>query len=75
MKIDWDSFDRGVFLVNVLGIVPKEGKILIGRRDEDRYVKAQASGRTFGRGQEAEESDHRVKRAACEKEQSQPGNF
>jgi ADP-ribose pyrophosphatase YjhB (NUDIX family) len=39
MKIDWNSFDRGVFLVNVLGIVSKEGKVLIGRRDEDLYVK------------------------------------
>jgi len=39
MKMDWNSFDRGVFLVNVLGIVFKDGKVLIGRREKDPYVK------------------------------------
>ena len=39
MKIDWDSFDRGVFLVNVLGIVQRDGKILIGKRGKDPHVK------------------------------------
>jgi ADP-ribose pyrophosphatase YjhB (NUDIX family) len=39
MTVDWNSFDRGVFLVNVLGIVHKDGKILIGRRDKDPFVK------------------------------------
>jgi len=40
-KINWKKFDRGVFLVNVLGIVynPKIKKILIGRREKDPYVK------------------------------------
>ncbi len=36
--MDWKSFDRGVFLVNCLGIVYKEGKILIGKRDKDPYI-------------------------------------
>jgi ADP-ribose pyrophosphatase YjhB (NUDIX family) len=37
----WKQFDRGVFLVNVLGIVynPKTRKILIGRRENDPFVK------------------------------------
>ena len=37
----WDNFDKGVFLVNVLGIVynPKTKKILIGRREDDLYIK------------------------------------
>jgi ADP-ribose pyrophosphatase YjhB (NUDIX family) len=39
MTIDWNSFDRGVFLVNVLGIVHNDRKILIGRREKDPYVK------------------------------------
>lgn len=35
-----EEFDRGVFLVNVLGIVfnPKTRKILIGKREKDPYV-------------------------------------
>lgn len=39
--MDWSQFDRGVFLVNVLGIVynPKTRKILIGRRENDPLVK------------------------------------
>lgn len=38
MKLD--KFDRGVFLLNVLGIVfdPAKKKILIGRRENDEYV-------------------------------------
>lgn len=39
--MDWAQFDRGVFLVNVLGIVynPKTREILIGKREEDPYIK------------------------------------
>jgi len=39
--MDWSQFDRGVFLVNVLGIVydPKTRRILIGRRENDPHVK------------------------------------
>lgn len=39
--MDLSKFERGVFLVNVLGIVhnPETGKILIGRRENDPLVK------------------------------------
>jgi len=39
--MDWTQFDKGVFLVNVLGIIynPKTRKILIGKREDDPYVK------------------------------------
>ncbi len=39
--MDWQKFNRGIFLVNVLGIVynPKTKKILIGRRKNDLYIK------------------------------------
>jgi len=39
--MDWNQFDRGIFLVNVLGIVynPKTGRVLIGRRENDPYFK------------------------------------
>ncbi len=38
--MDWKNLDRGVFLVNVLGIVydPKTKKILIGRRENDEFL-------------------------------------
>jgi ADP-ribose pyrophosphatase YjhB (NUDIX family) len=38
--IEWNSFEKGVFLVNVLGIVlnKKTGKILIGKREKDPFV-------------------------------------
>ncbi len=39
--MDWNQFDRGVFLVNALGIVynPKTRQILIGRRESDPHIK------------------------------------
>ncbi len=39
-KLDWKSIERGVYLVNVLGVVydSKEKKILIGKRENDEYV-------------------------------------
>jgi ADP-ribose pyrophosphatase YjhB (NUDIX family) len=39
--MDWTQFDKGVFLVNVLGIVydSKTRQILIGRRENDPYIK------------------------------------
>ncbi len=39
--MDWSQFDRGVFLLNVLGIVynSKTKKILIGRREKDPFIK------------------------------------
>ncbi|UCD03702.1 MAG: NUDIX domain-containing protein [Candidatus Woesearchaeota archaeon] len=38
--MDWNSFDKGIFLVNVLGIVydPDTKKILIGRRENDEQL-------------------------------------
>jgi len=40
-KLDLIEFDKGVFLANVLGLVynPKTKKLLIGRRENDPYVK------------------------------------
>ena len=39
--MNWAQFDRGIFLVNVLGIVynPKTRQILIGKREKDPYIK------------------------------------
>ena len=39
--MDWAKFKRGVFLVNVLGIVydNEKKRILIGRRKDDPYIK------------------------------------
>lgn len=39
--MDWSQFSKGVFLVNVLGIVynPKTRRVLIGRRENDPYIK------------------------------------
>ena len=39
--MEWTKFDRGVYLVNVLGIVynPKTRQILIGKRENDPYIK------------------------------------
>ena len=39
--MDWSKFSKGVFLVNVLGIIynPKTKLILIGRRVRDPYIK------------------------------------
>ena len=38
--MEWDGFDKGVFLVNVLGIVkdPNDGHFLIGRRENDPHI-------------------------------------
>lgn len=39
--MEWKQFEKGVFLINVLGIVynPKTKQILIGRRENDPYIK------------------------------------
>ena len=39
--MNWVKFDKGVFLVNVLGIIydPKTRQILIGKRENDPYIK------------------------------------
>lgn len=40
-KQDWSQFNKGVFLVNVLGIIynAKTKQILIGRRENDPHIK------------------------------------
>ena len=39
--MDWSQFEKGVFVVNVLGIVfnPETKKILIGKRENDPNIK------------------------------------
>ncbi|MBD3312719.1 NUDIX domain-containing protein [archaeon] len=39
--MNWSEFNRGVFLVNALGIIynPETKKVLIGRREKDPYIK------------------------------------
>ena len=39
--MDWKQFNRGVFLVNVLGVIynPKTKEILIGKRENDPHIK------------------------------------
>lgn len=39
--MDWNKFERGVFLINCLGIVfnPKTKKVLIGKRENDPHIK------------------------------------
>ncbi len=39
MTVNWDSFEKGVFLVNCLAIIYKDGKILIGRIGKDPHIK------------------------------------
>ncbi len=38
-KLNFNEFDRGVFLVNVLAVICKDGRVLIGRRENDPYIK------------------------------------
>jgi len=38
-KLNWGEFERGVFLLNVHAVILKNGKILIGRREKDSYIK------------------------------------
>src|SRR3989344_1309691 len=40
-KMEWEKLDRGVFLVNLVGVIfnPKTKKILIGKRENDPYLK------------------------------------
>ncbi len=39
--MEWRNFDRGVFLVNLPGIIhnPETKMILIGKRERDPYLK------------------------------------
>ncbi len=49
--MNWDKFNRGVFLVNVLGILynPKTKMILIGRREHDPHIEELTWGFPGGR--------------------------
>jgi 8-oxo-dGTP diphosphatase len=38
-KLNWSEFDRGVFLLNVHAVIFKGGEILIGKRENDPYIK------------------------------------
>lgn len=38
-KLNWNEFDRGLFLLNIHAIIIRNGKILIGRRENDPYIK------------------------------------
>ncbi len=58
--MDWSGFERGVFLVNVLGIVinPKTRHILIGRREDDPYLPQLTWGFPGGRPAYGEDLEH-----------------
>ena len=55
--MDWTQFDRGVFLLNVLGIIynPQTKQILIGKREKDPYIEELSW--TFVGGRPAYEED------------------
>lgn len=38
-KLNWNEFNRGVFLLNVHAIILRNSKVLIGRREKDPYIK------------------------------------
>lgn len=56
-SLNWSQFGKGVFLVNVLGIVynPETRKILIGKRENDPYIKELSW--TFPGGRPAYDND------------------
>ncbi|HUC38551.1 MAG TPA: NUDIX domain-containing protein [Candidatus Acidoferrum sp.] len=61
---NWAEFDRGVFLVNLLGIIynKKTKTVLIGRRKNDPYIKELTWVFPGGRPDYGEELDSAVKR-------------
>lgn len=63
-KIDFNQFGKGVFLVNALGIIfdTKTKKILIGRRENDSYIKELSWCFPGGRPNYKEESVDGLKR-------------
>jgi ADP-ribose pyrophosphatase YjhB (NUDIX family) len=63
VKFSWSKFRRGVFLVNCLAIVynPKTGKILIGKRDKDPYVKKLSWAFPGGRPGYSKDLEHYLK--------------
>lgn len=61
--MDWKQLERGIFLVNILGIVynPKTKKILIGRRENDPYIKKLSWSFPGGMPAYKEELEHYLK--------------
>lgn len=62
-KFDWNEFDRGVFLINVLAIVynPKTKMMLIGKREKDPYIRELGWGFPGGRPAYDEELEDYLK--------------
>lgn len=67
--MDWNEFDKGIFLVNLLGIIydPKTKRILIGKRENDPHIKELSW--VFPGGRPGYESDleHHLKEEIKEK--------
>src|SRR3972149_880992 len=65
----WEEFDKGVFLINVLGIVydPKTRKILIGKRENDPHIKELSWVFTGGRTGYEKDLEHYVEEKVKEK--------
>ncbi len=61
---DFEKFDKGVFLVNVLGVIydPEKKKILIGRRENDPHIKELSWCFPGGRPTYAEELESALKK-------------
>ncbi|MDA3815248.1 MAG: NUDIX domain-containing protein [Patescibacteria group bacterium] len=61
--MNWDKFNRGVFLVNILGVLynPKTKMILIGRRESDPYIENLTWGFPGGRSSYKDEIEDYLK--------------
>jgi len=68
-EIEWKEFNKGVFLVNILGIIfnPKTKKILIGKRKDDPYIKKLTWCFPGGRPNYNEELENALKREVKKK--------
>lgn len=62
--MDWSQFDYGVYLVNILAIIydPKRKQILIGRRQDDPFIKKLTWCFPGGRPKYSEEMSDALKR-------------
>mgnify|MGYP001565444352 CR=1 FL=1 len=67
--MDWNKIDRGVYLVNCLGIVydKKSKKILIGRRENDPHIKELTWSFPGGRPKYGEDLEGGLKREIFKK--------
>ncbi|MFA5925689.1 MAG: NUDIX domain-containing protein [Parcubacteria group bacterium] len=67
--MDWQEFDQGVFLVNLLGIVydPQKKLILIGKRKNDTYIRELSWSFPGGRPGYKEDLEHYLKLKIKEK--------